>query len=133
MEHIVPGGLNGAMAKNRALALAGRRIVCERLGIEPPVPESLLGPLVTLCLPQHDPENCRRLAGCCTFYTDSLQDRLLTRYGIQIPIWAVPCSEPGSGRTVRLSAQLYNSLEQYEYLAEALAEELAAERMGREG
>jgi isopenicillin-N epimerase len=133
MDNIVPGGLGGVMEKNRAMALRGRQIVCERLGIEPPVPEGMLGPLVTLGLPQHDPENCRRLAGCCSVYADSLQDRLLRRYGIQIPIWAVPCSEAGVGRTVRLSAQLYNSEEQYEYLAEALAEELAAERLGREG
>jgi selenocysteine lyase/cysteine desulfurase len=45
----------------------------------------------------------------------------------QVPIWNWTLSTGQVVRILRVSAQLYNSIEQYEYLAKALKEELHAE------
>jgi isopenicillin-N epimerase len=127
METIHAGGVAGVMAHNHALVMEGRRILCDRLGVAPPAPEELIGSIATIILPAHDPDRQARLAQRSTKYHDALWDTLLHSWRIQVPVWTVP----GSGsRTLRISAQLYNSVEQYEYLAEALASELAAEGRG---
>jgi isopenicillin-N epimerase len=54
-------------------------------------------------------------------YEDPMQETLVRKHRIQVPVWSLPSTRQ---RLLRLSAQLYNSVEQYEYLAEALAEEL---------
>ena len=48
---------------------------------------------------------------------DPLQDRLLAEYGIEVPLQPWPQAPQ---RHVRVSAQLYNSIEEYQRLAEAL-------------
>ena len=50
-------------------------------------------------------------------YCDPLQDRLREEFGIEVPI--IPWPAPPK-RLLRISAQLYNSLPQYELLAQAL-------------
>jgi isopenicillin-N epimerase len=50
---------------------------------------------------------------------------LLRRHGIEVPI--IPWPAPPK-RVLRISAQLYNSLPEYERLAEALAESLRLKR-----
>ena len=52
---------------------------------------------------------------------DPLHELLQEKYKIQIPVWSW---ESPKGRFIRISAQLYNSIEEYQYLAEALAIEL---------
>jgi isopenicillin-N epimerase len=52
-------------------------------------------------------------------YADSLQDELLARYRIEIPV--VPWPAPPR-RLIRISAQLYNSEDEYRKLGEALRE-----------
>jgi isopenicillin-N epimerase len=56
---------------------------------------------------------------------DPLQARLFDGWGIEVPImrWPAP-----PRRLIRISAQLYNSADQYARLAEALRKELVAER-----
>ena len=52
-------------------------------------------------------------------YNDPLQRTLRERFGIEVPIIAWPAPPR---RLIRISAQLYNRIEQYETLAGALAE-----------
>jgi isopenicillin-N epimerase len=122
---LLPGGWPELMAKNHAMVLQARDLVCRRLNIEPPAPDSMLGAMATLFLPAHDPERHAHLMSRPTRYHDALQDALLDRWKIQVPVWAIPGE---TRRLFRISAQLYNSWEQYEYLAEALAEEVERER-----
>ena len=51
---------------------------------------------------------------------DPLQDSLFNKHNIEIPVWN--WSSPPS-RLIRIAVQLYNSMNQFEYLADALAEE----------
>ncbi|MDX2131781.1 MAG: aminotransferase class V-fold PLP-dependent enzyme [Planctomycetota bacterium] len=113
------------MARNRALCLEARAMLCRAWGVEPPAPESMIGSIATIILPAHDPDRRARLAARPTRYHDALQDALLGRHGIQVPVWGLG---GGTDRFLRISAQAYNSAAQYEYLAHAVREELARER-----
>ena len=55
---------------------------------------------------------------------EPLQDRLFEAHAIEVPIVPWPASPK---RLVRVSAQAYNAIAEYEYLAEALKTALAAE------
>ena len=54
-------------------------------------------------------------------YLDPLQDRLLEKYRMEVPFIPWPAWPQ---RLLRISAQLYNSMPQYEQLARALKVEL---------
>lgn len=110
---MLPGGWPAVRARNRAMALEGRRIVCERLGIEPPAPEPMFGSLATIPLP-----DATTPPPATALYADPLQMALYDEFRVQVPI--VPWPEHPK-RLVRLSAQLYNGRGDYERLAEGLA------------
>lgn len=116
MEGLVPGGWPEVMERNRALAQAGRRLLCAALGVSPPCPEGMLGSLAAVQLPD-DMGRPRSFLG-----TDPLQDRLLEEQCIEVPIFPWPARP---SRWLRISAQLYNSAEQYAFLAQSLTELLA--------
>jgi isopenicillin-N epimerase len=51
-----------------------------------------------------------------------LQDALREKHGIEAPIISWPAAPQ---RVLRIAAQLYNSLPQFEYMTKALLEELS--------
>jgi len=110
-------GWPGVMAANRDLAIAARDLLCRRLGAQPPVPDSMLGAMAAVPIA---PRPAEPRGGWSMVYQDPLWDRLTSNWGIQVPIWAFPAPPQ---RHVRISAQVYNRIEQYEYLAEAIAAE----------
>ena len=109
---LLPGGWPALMQRNHELACAARRLLAEALAVEPPCPEELLGAMATLPLPE-------RLQGEMPppGAVVPLQLLLPEKAGIQMPV--VNWGEPAR-RYLRLSAQAYNSLAQYAYLAETL-------------
>lgn len=109
----VPGGWPEVMRRNRDLALAGRRLLCDALHIRPPCPEAMIGALAAVPLPDAP-------AGELTvapLFLEPLQDRLLAESGIEVPVIPWP-GRPK--RLLRISAQLYNSRPDYEQLAKVL-------------
>ncbi len=113
MAGLMPGGWPEIMGRNRALALAGRRVLAEALGCALPCPDEMIGALASMPLPDGvigDPPKS-------PLYLDPLQDSLLADHGIEIPIIPWPAAPR---RLIRISAQLYNSLPQYRRLAAAL-------------
>ena len=116
---LVPGGWPALMARNRALALEARRLLCDATGTPSPCPDQMIGSLASVPLPDSPTmETGWRVR-------DPLQGRLFDGWGIEVPImrWPAP-----PRRLLRISAQLYNSPDQYARLADALGKELAAER-----
>ena len=124
LEALVPGGWPEVMARNHALAVQARRTLCTALGVSPPCPEGMLGSLAALRLPDGVGPP-RSFLG-----TDPLQDALLADWRIEVPVFAWPRA---TARVLRVSAQLYNSEEQYAFLAEALKEVLAKGRPAASG
>jgi len=111
MAKLVGGGWPAIYHHNHILAVEARRLLCERLELAPPCPEPMLGAMVTLPLPerfQGRPKSGK---------IDSEQLRLYDEFQIEVPFFRF--GQP-SRRYFRISAQLYNSLKDYERLAEAL-------------
>ena len=108
-----PGGWPEVMRHNRELALASRRLLGEALGTPLPCPDELIGSLASMPIP----DTTDLTPSKNPLYLDPLQDRLLAEFGIEVPI--IPWPAPPK-RLLRISAQLYNSLPQYERMAEAL-------------
>lgn len=125
MGSLVPGGYAALMERNRAVAVEARRVLCGALGVEAPAPESMLGCLAAVLAPMHEPERDARLRARPTPHADALQDVLYEKHRIQVPVWRFGAAKR---RMIRVSAQAYNAIGQYEYLGRALAEELEAER-----
>lgn len=110
---LLDGGWPALRQSNRELVLAGRTVLCEALGVSAPAPLSMIGSLATVPLPAGDGRTVP------PFGFDPIQDALFERYRIEVPVitWL-----PEPQRVLRLSAQLYNALDQYRYLAAALGE-----------
>ena len=105
------GGWPEVMRRNGALALLGRDLLCETLGIAPPAPDAMLGAMAAIPLPDGTQDTAPSL------YGDPLQDKLLYEHSIEVPL--VPWPHPPK-RILRISAQLYNELGDYERLAAVL-------------
>jgi isopenicillin-N epimerase len=114
---LAPGGWDGLRRRNRELALAARAVLCKTLGVAIPCPESMIGCLAAIPLPD------RREAPTEPLGLDPLQLRLFEKHRIEAPLFSWPAPPK---RLVRISAQLYNRLEQYQHLAEVLRAELAS-------
>jgi isopenicillin-N epimerase len=112
MESMVEGGGDDVRRRNRELVLEGRRVLCAALEIDAPCPESMIGSLASLPLPDGDSGPVNDL-----FPFDRLQDRLFQEHRIEVPVIAWPAPPR---RLVRISAQLYNSRWEYVALTEAL-------------
>ncbi len=112
---LVDGGWDAIMQHNHDLAIQGRDLLCNRLGIEQPCPNEMIACISTIQLPGKIPAKERM------HEPDPLHHILSEKYNIQVPVWSWPSPE---GRFLRISAQLYNSIDQYELLAEALVNEL---------
>ena len=112
---LLPGGWPAIMRRNRALTLAARGLLCDALQISPPCPDEMIGSLAALPLPDMSAADAAQILSGRD--PDPLRRRLLRRHGIEAPCnpWPAPPK-----RLLRVSAQLYNSLPQYEKLAAVL-------------
>ena len=112
MAALVPGGWPEVMRRNRELALAARKILCEALSIDPPAPAEMIGSLASVPI-----RDAREARVPDALHLDPLQERLLAEHAIEVPVihWL-----RWPRRLLRISAQLYNSVPQYERLGAAL-------------
>lgn len=109
---LLPGGWPALRARNRELALAGRRLLCEALRIPEPAPESMIGSLAAVPIADGGAE-----PPTSGLYCDPLQDALREEAGIEVPIVPWPAAPR---RLLRISAAGYNTIADYERLAVVL-------------
>jgi isopenicillin-N epimerase len=79
--------------------------------VDHPAPDAMIGSMAALPLPDGSATTAASL------YGDRLQDELLERFRIEVPV--VPWPRPPR-RLIRVSAQVYNAESDYRKLAEAL-------------
>jgi isopenicillin-N epimerase len=115
-----PSGWPAHMAANHELAMLGRRVLNERLGLEPIAPESMIGAMASI-----------RLSGVLDEDgANAIAHALAEEERIEVPIVVFPvrgARPPGAPPThnlLRISAQRYNEPSDYERLAEALGARL---------
>jgi isopenicillin-N epimerase len=111
MGELLPGGWHELRERNHQLVIQARRLLCKRLEVEPPCPEEMLGSMATISLPQRFQQ--RKASG----KIDREQLALYDRFGIEVPLNRF--GKVGQ-RWLRVSAQVYNSPADYEYLADTL-------------
>jgi len=111
MDKVLPGGWSAVRRRNHELVTHARRALCRRVQVDPPAPESMLGSMATLPLPE--PFQGKLRSG----KIDAEQSRLYDEYGVEVPFFRFGQPER---RFLRISAQLYNSPGEYDYLAQAL-------------
>ena len=113
------GGWPAIWATNHELAVAGRDLLGDVLGVPPPAPDTMLGSMAAMPIPGIGDEASAAALG----------RRLETEDGIQVPIggWPVRAARTAGMPDqvlVRISAQQYNEPADYERLAAALEQKL---------
>jgi isopenicillin-N epimerase len=107
-----PQGWAGVMAHNRALALQARELLCAALEQPVPCPAEMIGAITAIPLPQNFGMPATTVGGI-----DPVQNWLWEKFQVEVPI--IPWFNP-TQKLIRISAQMYNDLDQYRYLADAL-------------
>ncbi len=105
MGSLLPGGWEALMAHNHQLALEARDRLCAQLQCPIPAPDAMLGSMAAIPLSDGD--------------IADLATPLWEQFKIQVPInpW-----HRSPNRLLRVSAQLYNTPAEYDYLADALSQ-----------
>jgi isopenicillin-N epimerase len=110
MGGLLPGGLPELRARNHDLVVRARALLMEALGLVAPCPAEMLGAMATLPLP-----------ASMSMPAPALYEALWRKHRIEAPVF----DWPSPGRPMlRVCAQIYNDLSQYEKLAEAVQSEL---------
>ena len=112
MSALLPGGWPQVMEQNRDLALRARRLLLDVTGLSAPCPESMIGSIASVPLPAASPG-----APADGLDFKGLHDWFRAR-GVET--WL----HPNPTLLLRISAQLYNNLGQFEQLAALLREAL---------
>jgi isopenicillin-N epimerase len=113
MDDHHPQGWEGIRQQNHRLVLEGRDIVAAAMQVAPPAPDSMIGSIAALPVPTP----ATSTGGIFDELTLALHDT----WAIEVPVFTWP---EAPHRLLRVSAQQYNTREDYERLAHALASEL---------
>src|SRR3984957_14033695 len=113
---LLPAGWPQVMAANRALALQARALLLESIGVGAPCPEAMIGSMASIILPPPAPGSPAHELG-----SEGLH-RWFRERGVET--WLYPNPVP----LLRISAQLYNHLDQFKLLSGLLEEALHGPR-----
>ena len=116
LDSLVGDGWTEVRQHNHELVLQARQLLCEALGQSAPCPDEMVGAIAAIPLPK---AFGKPTAGAAI---DPLQDWLWNEFQIEVPI--IPWVNPDQ-KLIRVSAQLYNDIGQYKYLAQALRQNAA--------
>jgi isopenicillin-N epimerase len=116
MGNLLPGGWAALQAHNHRLIATAREQLCQILKCLHPCPVDMLGSMASIPVPESFP--------------DQLSNVLFDQFQIEVPIIPWPVSpmllqatqRSQAQRLLRISAQLYNTPQDYEKLAQALLE-----------
>jgi isopenicillin-N epimerase len=104
MGSLLPGGWSALRKRNREMALTARNLLCETLNLKIPCPDEMVGAMASISLDK------------IAFSWEVLQAKLIEEFAIEVP--TVPWENDTC--LLRISAQFYNRLDQYQYLADTL-------------
>src|SRR6185503_15151064 len=109
-------GLSELRARNHDLVVRARALLVDALGLQAPCPADMLGAMATLPLP-----------ATMSMPAPALYEALWRKHRIEAPVFDWPPTSSPSGDSpsrgrpmLRVCAQIYNDLSQYEKLAAAV-------------
>jgi isopenicillin-N epimerase len=105
------------MNHNQTLARNGRKLLCEELNKEAPAPNEMIANLASVYL------GGAILPPYGFNYITPLQQILFEKYKIEVPIIIFNKEDPRTW--IRIAAQIFNSIDQFRYLAESLKKSIA--------
>jgi len=111
LDSLHDDGLAGLRRQNHDLAISARRLLCDAVGAAPPCPEAMLGSMAAVALWLDE------LAEKDALLNHPVHRRLVEEFAIDVPVYYWPDTPH---LWIRISAQAYNSLDQYRRLADAL-------------
>jgi isopenicillin-N epimerase len=103
-------GDGAVRARNHGLAVAAAALLAQRWGTETGAPEDMLGAMAAIRLPGQRPATAEA--------AHALNNVLWEQHRIEVPVMAI-----GPHLWLRISAQIYNDLTDYERLAAAIVSE----------
>jgi isopenicillin-N epimerase len=109
---LLPDGWPQVMAANRALVLQARALLLQICEVDSPCPETMIGSMASIPLPPAAPGSAAHRLDCAGLHA------WFRERGIET--WLYPHPVP----LLRISAQLYNDLDQFKKLASLLGEAL---------
>lgn len=115
LSNLYPGGIREHMARNHEKVLWASKMLLEAFGAQAPCPDDMLGSMAALPLLERRPPQ----SASGTVSVDPVQDALFHVYKVEVPVIDWPAA---GKRLVRISAQAYNSSQDYERLRDALKE-----------
>ncbi len=110
MDSLFKGGWEEIRARNHQLIITARKLLLDVLDLPSPCSQEMLGCMAAIPLGRILPS------------TESIEQHLRKDYYLQVPIF--PWTDPETS-ILRISAQVYNSLEEFTYLGEVLKKVLA--------
>lgn len=108
---LLPGGWAELREHNHQLVLAGKNLLQSTLGASAVCPDEMIGAMAVIQLPPDTQLDNPRS------FLAPLQDDLWYQFNIEVPIIYWPAKPQ---QLLRITAHIYNSLSDYEYLAESL-------------
>ena len=108
-------GWEGVMKHNTDLAIKARNILLDAMKTQKLCPDSMIVGLSAILLPEND------IPLTSVLEPDPFHTLLYEKYNIQVPVFAWPHH---NRRYLRTASFLYNSIEEYQYLAEVLKKEI---------
>ena len=115
ISSLVEGEWSQIMKHNTDLAINARNILLDALDTPKLCPDSMIVGLSAVVLPKAD------IPITSVLEPDPLHTLLYEKYNIQVPVFGWPHH---NRRYLRTASYLYNSLEEYRYLAEVLKKEI---------
>ncbi|MEO8469525.1 MAG: aminotransferase class V-fold PLP-dependent enzyme [Chloroflexota bacterium] len=114
-------GWPGVMAANHELAMEGRTLIADALGVTTHIPEAMHGSMAIIPLPMASTDDAARALKLALANEDRIEVPITP---FPVPAARVEPSDPPSAVVVRTSAQRYNEIDDYARLAEALSRRL---------
>lgn len=106
----LPCGLPDLMARNHALVLEGAQCLAQELGLARVAPDSMVGSMVAFELPEALGQACDEPAAWLQHWLYDVH-----RIDVAVTAWPTPRS-----RVLRVSAQIYNTIDDFTRLRDAL-------------
>ncbi len=115
MPTLIQGGWEGIKKHSHELVWAAANKIASTLQVQLPAPEHMVGSICNIPMPDG-------IAASRKFHSNvALKDALFHKCQIEVPVFMFPAAPT---QWLRISAQLYNSMEQYDYLLDCLKKEL---------